>query len=91
VDPRRALLWLTVRADAPVRFESGILVPAERVLGILDVVARGATIGITTRRHAAGLGDRVEVRAALRHVVLLSCPLSSDLNELAQQLRGAEP
>lgn len=90
VDPRHALLRLTVRADAPVRFESDILVPAERVLGVLDVVARGATIGITTRRHAAGLRDRVDVRAALRHLVLLSCPPSDGLGDLAQELCAAD-
>lgn len=90
VDPGHALLRLSIEADVPVRFSSDILVPAERVLGILDVVARGATVGITTTRHAAGLGDRVDVRAALRHVVLLSCPPSPDLGELAQRLWAAE-
>jgi hypothetical protein len=90
VDPRHALLCLTILADAPVRFESDILVPAERVLGVLDVVARGATIGITTRRHAADLRDRVDVRAALRHLVLLSCPPSPELAGLTQELCGAD-
>ncbi len=86
VDPRHALLRLTVGADAPVGFKADILVPAEPVLGVLDVVARGATIGITTRRHAAGLHHRVDVRAALRHLVLLSCPPSPELGELTQEL-----
>lgn len=90
VDSRHALLRLSVEADVPVRFDADILVPAERVLGILDVVARGATIGITTTRHAAGLGDRVDVGAVLRHVVLLSCPPSPELGELTQRLCGAE-
>jgi hypothetical protein len=89
VDPRHALLRLTVRADAPVQFEADILVPAERVLGVLDVVTRGATIGITTRRQAADLHDRVDVRTALRHVVLLSCPPSAELGELTQELCAA--
>jgi hypothetical protein len=86
VDPRHALLRLTVTADGPVRFEADVLVPAERVLGVLDVVARGATIGITTRRHAAGLRDRVDLRNALRHLVLLGCPPSPRLAELTQEL-----
>lgn len=91
VDSRQALLRLSVRADVPVGFESDILVPAERVLGILDVVARGATIGITTRRHAVGLRDRVDIHAALRHVVLLSCPPSVELGALAQMVGDAQP
>lgn len=90
VDPRRALLRLTLLADAPVRFESDVLVPAERVLGVLDVLARGATIGITTSRHAAGLHARVDVHAALRHLVLLGCPPSPELRELTEELCGAQ-
>lgn len=91
VDWRRALLRLTVRADAPVRFESDILMSAGRVLGILDVVARGAAIGITTRRHADSLGDRVDIRTALRHVVLVNCAPSVELDALAHLLWGAQP
>lgn len=89
VDSRHALLRLTVYADFPVRFESDVLVPAERVLDALDVVARGATIGITTRRHARGLRERVDVRAALRHLVLVSCPPAPELGELTEQLCAA--
>lgn len=90
VDPRHALLRLTVQAEAPVRFASEILVPAQRVLDVLDVVARGATIGITTRHHASDLRDRVDVRAALRHVVLVSCPPPAELGELTRELCGVE-
>ena len=86
VDSFRALLRLTVLGDAPVPFESDILVPAGRVIGVLDAVARGATIGITTKRHAVDLHDRVNVRAALRHVVLLTCAPSAHLDELAREL-----
>jgi hypothetical protein len=89
VDPRQALLRLTMQADAPVQFEADILVPAERLLGVLDVVARGATIGITPRRHAADLRDRVDVRTSLHHVVLLSCPPSAELGELTQEMCAA--
>lgn len=88
VNPRRALLRLTVRGEAPVRFEADILVPAGELLGVLDAVARGATIGITTTRHAAGLRGPVDVRAALRHLVLVSCPPATELGELAQKLCG---
>jgi hypothetical protein len=88
VDPRHALLRLTVRARVPVRFEADILLPAERVLGILDVVAGGGTIGLTTHRHAVGLDDRVDVRTALRNVVLLSCSPSPELRAHMWQLFG---
>lgn len=91
VDPWHALLRLTVRARVPVPFDADILVPAERVLGILDVVARGATIGLTTRRRAVGLGDRVDIRTVLRNVVLLSCAPSPELRALTGQLYGMRP
>lgn len=89
VDPRRALLRMTVRVEAPVRFEADILVPAGRVLDVLDVVAQGATIGITTRRHAAALRGPVDVRAALRDLVLVNSPPPTELGKLTKELCGA--
>jgi len=90
VDPRTALLWCDVQAANPVPFDVRIMLPAERVLGILDVVARGdATIGITGRRHAWRLTGRVDVRAALRDVVLLSCAPSSELATIGRTLLSA--
>lgn len=94
LDQASALLDLTVRAVAPLSFDLRILVPSAQVLGILDVVARGATIGITTRHHAARLRGRVDIDNALRDVVLLSCRPSLDLATLAATLiaaREAEP
>lgn len=90
LDPRNALLRLAVHGDAPVRFATEIILPAGPVVGILDVVARGATIGITTHRHAAALyGRGVDIRRALTELVLLSCPSSGELATLADALVGA--
>ncbi len=82
LDEENALLRLTVRGTAPVRFELRVLLPSAQAPGVLDVVARGVTIGITTRRRSAGLRDRVDVRTALRDLVLLSCPPSAELAAL---------
>jgi hypothetical protein len=86
---RNALLRVAVRAEVPVRFAAEILVPSRQVLGVLDVVARGATIGLTTERHAATLGERVDIRRVLQHVVLLSCAPSTELARLAHLLGPA--
>ncbi len=91
VDARNALLKVAVRADAPEQFSVDVLVPARRVLGVLDVVARGATIGITTSRHVGTLTGRVDIRQALHEVVLLSCEPSTELATLADLLRVASP
>lgn len=89
LDPGHALLALTVRATVPVRFDLRIVVPAGQVLGILDVVARGATIGITTRQRADRLRDRIDIRAALRDLVLVSCPPSVEPAALGATLLAA--
>jgi hypothetical protein len=91
LDPANALLEVTVRAVAPVAFDLRILLPAAQVLGILDVVASGATIGITTRNRADRLRGRVDIRTALHDVVLVSCPPSLELAALAHtQLAARE-
>ncbi|MGH3756868.1 hypothetical protein [Actinophytocola sp.] len=87
VDLKNAVLKVAVRAEAPERFAAEILVPARQVLGVLDVVARGGTIGITTPRHAATLSRRVHIRQALREVVLLGSEPSTELAALANLLR----
>ncbi|HVE96606.1 MAG TPA: hypothetical protein VNA67_06440, partial [Pseudonocardiaceae bacterium] len=58
---------------------------------ILDVLARGATVAITTRRHASRLTDRVDIREALNKLVLLSCTPSAELAALARTLCRAQP
>ncbi|MGH3881401.1 MAG: hypothetical protein ACRDSK_30620 [Actinophytocola sp.] len=83
LDPRLALMRFGVRASVPVRFAAQILIPAQQVVGLLEVVARGATIGITTRGRAYRLTETVGVREALRELVLLSCGPSRELAELA--------
>jgi hypothetical protein len=90
LDRPNALLGLAVRGVAPVRFRLRVLLPSAQVLGILDVVARGATIGITTRRRAARLRERVDIRTALSDLVLLSCPPSVELAALAHTLVSRE-
>jgi hypothetical protein len=86
LDPRHALLKLAVHATAPIRFDANILLPAGPVLGILDVLARGATIAITTQRHANRLARLVDIRHALESLVLLCCRPSRELDELADAL-----
>jgi hypothetical protein len=89
LDAGSALLDLTVRATVPVAFDLRILVPSAQVLGILDVVARGATIGVTTQHRAGRFRGRVDIRTALRDVVLLSSPPSVELAALAGTLLAA--
>lgn len=83
-----ALLDLRVRATTPVEFHLRILLPAEKVLGLLDVVARGATVGITTRATADRVRERADIGDVLREVVLLSCPPSVELSALATTLHS---
>lgn len=89
LDPANALLTMTVRAAVPVSFELRILLPAAPVLDLLEVVARGASIGITTRDRADRLRGRADVRTALRDVVLLNCRSSVELADVAGVLRAA--
>jgi hypothetical protein len=89
LDPSSALLTLTVRAAFPVAGDMTILLPAAPVLDLLEVVAQGATIGVTTRDRADRLRGRVDVGAVLRDVVLLSCLPSPASADLATALRAA--
>lgn len=89
LDTAGALLAMTVRATEPVPVDLRIVLPASSVLDILDMVARGAPIGVTTLSRAEGLHGRVDLRTAMRDVVLLSCPPSVDLSHLARLLRMA--
>ncbi len=89
LDPSSALLTLTVRAAFPVAADMTILLPAAPVLDLLEVVAEGATIGVTTRDRADRLRGRVDVGAVLRDVVLLNCLPSPTSADLATALRAA--
>jgi hypothetical protein len=89
LDSANALLAVTVHAADPVPVDLRIVLPAAPVLDILDMVARGAPIGITTRDRAERLRGRFDVRTALRDVILLSCPPSATLTELADAVRTA--
>lgn len=90
LDARHAVLKLAVRASAPFHVDLDIVLPARPVLGILDVVARGATVAITTRRHSSRLTGQVDIREALNELVLLSCTPSAELATLARTLRQAQ-
>jgi hypothetical protein len=89
LDSANALLAVTVRAADPVPVDLRIVLPAAPVLDILDMVARGAPIGLTTRDRAQRLRGRFDVRTALRDVILLSCPPSATLTDLADAVRTA--
>lgn len=86
LDHGTAVLKVTVRTARPRRFLGELHVPARQVVGVLDVVARGATIGVTTDRHVGELTGRVDIRTVLREVVLLRCEPSADLATLADLL-----
>jgi hypothetical protein len=90
LDPANALLTMTVRAADPVAFDLRVLLPAAPVLDLLDIVARGATIGITSRDRADRLRGRVDLGTALRDVVLLNWRASSELADLVGALRAAK-
>lgn len=90
LDARHAVLKLAVRASAPFHVDLDIVLPARPVLGILDVVARGATVAITTRRHSSRLTDQLDIREALNELVLLSCTPSAELATLARTLCRAQ-
>ncbi|MFC4857811.1 hypothetical protein [Actinophytocola glycyrrhizae] len=89
LDPANALLALTVRAADPISLDLRIVLPAAPVLDILDMVARGTPIGITTRERAERLRGRVDGRTAVRDVVLLSSLPSAEPAALADALRTA--
>ncbi len=86
-----ALLRLTLQARQPVLFDADVLVPAARLLGLLPAVARGTPFGLTTNRHLQGLGDTVDVRRVLRHVVLVSGSPVPELAEIANELTWSRP
>lgn len=88
LDAENALLALTVRAQEPVSVSLRIILPAAPVLDILDMVARGAPVGVTTRDRAERLRGRFDVGAALRDVVLFGCPPAAELAELADTVRA---
>jgi hypothetical protein len=86
VDPDQAMLRLAVRVARPTRVAMDIAVPAQCFLGLSDIIAAGATIGVTTRRHARRLTIRMDDRTALDEIVLLGGRTSSELGELAERL-----
>ena len=89
IDPRHALLELSVHATAPVRFAVDIILPARQVLSTLTLLARGGTVAITTQRHSGTLTPRADIRDALTKLVLFSCPPSAELEALASSVSEA--
>ncbi|MFI7679118.1 hypothetical protein [Actinophytocola sp. NPDC049390] len=86
-----ALLRLTVQARQPILFDVDILVPTARLLGLLPAVARGVPFALTTNRHLRDLGDAVDVRRVLRHVVVVQSPPVPELAEIADELAWSRP
>lgn len=79
------LLALSVRAEAPVPVELDLVLPARSLLGELDRLAAGPTVGITTTRRVAALADGAETGAALRALALARSAPSADLVSLADR------
>lgn len=91
VHPRRSLLRLEAWVRKPLDLALEIAVPAQCFLGLSDIVSAGATIAVTTRRHARRLMARVDDRTALDDVLLLGARTSGELGVLAGLLcRNAE-
>ncbi|MFC5288147.1 hypothetical protein ACFPM7_13890 [Actinokineospora guangxiensis] len=79
------LLSLSVRSSAPVRISLDLVLPAHSLLGELDRLAAGPTVGITTASRAEALGSGADVRAALRALALARSAPSPDVALLAQR------
>lgn len=86
VDPVLAMVGLTVRSAAPVGFAIRVLVPAGRVLPVLEVAAEGGMLAITTRSRAARMTTGDGLGRLLRDVLLVPCPASPELAALAREL-----
>ncbi len=73
------MLGLAVHVVRPARVVMDIAVPAQCFLGLSDVIAAGATIGVTTHRHARRLTARIHDRTTLDEIVRLVAepPLSA--------------
>lgn len=85
-DSHRALLRLAVQVLQPAELTLDVTVPGQCFLGLSDIVAAGATLGVTTRGSARRLTARVDDRRVLDHVVLLGSRTSSELGQLADRL-----
>ena len=79
------LLSLSVRSTAPVAMSVDLVLPARSLLGELDRLAAGPTVGITTASRADALGAGADVRAALRAIALARSAPSPDLARLADR------
>lgn len=79
------LLALSVRSDAPVAVDLDLMLPARSLVGELDRLAAGPTIGITTTGHAAALSAGADVRSALRLLALSRSAPCPELTRLAQR------
>ncbi|MGW5054329.1 hypothetical protein [Actinokineospora sp. NPDC004072] len=77
------LLALNVRAEAPVPVGIDLVLPARSLVGELDRLAAGPTVGITTTSRAAGLTAGADVRTALRALALARSAPCPQLGALA--------
>lgn len=83
-DGQDLMLRLAVRASTPIKLDVDVVLPAQPLRHILATLARGATVAITTRRHADRLTAGVSARDALHGLVLVTCPPSMELAALAR-------
>lgn len=86
----KAALTLSVRAVEPVPMNLEILVPAECFLGLSDVTSRGATVALTTRRHARRLTARAGTNQAFDDILRLGCRTSAKTAGMANLLCDEE-
>ena len=85
-DARAGLLRMDVRAAvAGVRHEVEIVLSARCFLGMFDIVARGAAIGVTASGHARRFTARPD-HQALDGIAVLESRTSDELAELAAGL-----
>lgn len=91
LDERHGLLVLSVHAHTPVRFEVDIVLPARPVLGLYDMLTNGAIVALTTPRQAALIHGRIDMRAALSTLVLVTGTLSAEFATLGDSGGHQEP
>jgi hypothetical protein len=84
-DTRAGLLRMDVHTTADAGQDVEIILSARCFLGVFDIVARGATVGVTASRRARRFTARPD-HEALDGIVLLGSRTSRDLAELAAAL-----
>lgn len=84
LNARRTVRKFSVRAYSPVKFDVDILLPARPLVGLpTHMVGQpthgGATLALTTRKHAEQIHNGIDFQDALRELVLLTQAPPDDL------------